>query len=122
MKLRRGNIYTGVCQSFCSQVEVCLPQCMLGYTRPQGRYTPCGKHTPHPLAGTPPGRYNTSREAPRQRYPLGRYTPGRYTPSEAPPGSTPPPTVTAADGTHPPGMLSCYCYFGVKMYNIFVVQ
>ena len=30
-KLREGNVFTPVCQSFCSQGG-CLPQCMLGYT------------------------------------------------------------------------------------------
>ena len=37
-KLRQGNIFTGVCQSFCSHT-VCLPQCMLAYT-PMDRYNP----------------------------------------------------------------------------------
>ena len=42
-KLRKGNVFTPVCQSFCSQGG-CLPQCILGYTHP-------------PLwADTPPGQ------------------------------------------------------------------
>ena len=36
-KLRKGNVLTPVCQSFCSQGG--LPQCMLGYTHP-GRHPP----------------------------------------------------------------------------------
>ena len=27
-----GYVFTPVCQSFCSQAEGCLPQCMLGHT------------------------------------------------------------------------------------------
>ena len=71
-KLRQGNIFIGVCQSFCSGGY--LPQCMVGYT-PPGQV--------HPRAGTPPPPP----------------APGKHTP--------PPPTVTAGDGTHPTGMLSC---------------
>ena len=60
-KLQQGNIFTGVCQSFCSQ-RGCLPQCTLGYT-PLGRYTPFpastlpGSTSPeaHPRKHTPPG-------------------------------------------------------------------
>ena len=49
-KLRKGNVFTPVCQSFCSQGG--LLQCMLGYTTPLGRpplgrHIPLGKH-PHP--------------------------------------------------------------------------
>ena len=29
------NIFTSVCQEFCPQGGVCLPQCMLGYTPPR---------------------------------------------------------------------------------------
>ena len=35
IKLRKGNVFTPVCQSFCSQGG--LPQCMLEYTPPPGR-------------------------------------------------------------------------------------
>ena len=39
-KLGKGNVFTPVCQSFCSQGGGrCLPQCMLGYT-PLGRHPP----------------------------------------------------------------------------------
>ena len=51
----------------------------------------CGRHTS--WADTP---------SPRAETPLGRHTPGQ----------TPPKMATAADGTHPTGMHSCYlfCY------------
>ena len=61
----------------------CLPHWMLGYTPPP--------------AGTPLDRY----------IPWADTHPGRY----IPPAGTPLPiTVTAADGTHPTGMLSCDKY------------
>ena len=63
------------------------------------------------------------------KHPMGRYTPGRYTPGQVhrpgqvhPPGRyTPPPTVTAVDGMHPTGMLSCTekCLLHV-IYNIII--
>ena len=43
IKLRKGNVFTPVCQSFCSRGG-CLPQCMLGYTPPAD--TPLGRHPP----------------------------------------------------------------------------
>ena len=46
MKLREGNVFTPVCQSFCSQGG--LPKCMLEYTP---RETPWGRHPP---GQTPP--------------------------------------------------------------------
>ena len=59
-KLRKGNVFTPVCQSFCSAGGGgCLPQCMLGYTN----------------------------------------TPGQTPPQQ---------TATAADGTYPTGMHSCF--------------
>ena len=67
----------------------CLPQCMLGYT--PCRYTLWQVHL---HAGTPPGRYT-----PMQVHPHAGTTPRR---------TGIPSTVTAADGTHPTGMLSCY--------------
>ena len=62
-----------------------LPQCMLGYT---------------------PLRADTSRgRAPLRQTPLGRHPTGQT----HPPADTRPPTkATAADGTHPTGMHSCY--------------
>ena len=43
-KLWKGNVFTPVCQSFCSQGGGCLPQCLLGYTP-----FPLGRHPPPPL-------------------------------------------------------------------------
>ena len=64
-KLRQGNIFTAICQSFSSQEWGCLPQWMLGYTIPRQtpprsthpESTPPQKHTPkkHPSGSTPPG-------------------------------------------------------------------
>ena len=69
-KLQQGNIFTGICQSFCSLG--CLPQYMVGYTSPRQI---------HPLAGTflrqvnPPGQVH-----PLACTPPGMYTPGKHTP------------------------------------------
>ena len=71
-------------------------------TPPGTRYTPPGPGTPPPGPGTPPNQVHPL---------LGPGTPQtRYTPRG--PG-TPPPrdTATAADGTHPTGMHSCYIIF-----------
>ena len=65
--LRKGNVFTPVCQSFCS-LGGCLPQCMLGYTHPLvdtpwadtpgADATPPWADTPHPPAeGHCRGRY-----------------------------------------------------------------
>ena len=54
-----------------------------------------GRCLPQCMLGyTPPGRH----PRPRGRHPIFRHPPGRH---------SPPPTATAADGTHPTGMLSC---------------
>ena len=58
-KWQKGNVFTPVCQSFCSHGG-CLPQCMLGYTPPPGQ-TPLIRH--------PPGRHLT----PADGYCNGRY-------------------------------------------------
>ena len=54
-KLRQGNIFTGVCQSFCSQEEgVCLSACCdtsPWQVHPLDRYTP---QEAHPPGSTPP--------------------------------------------------------------------
>ena len=89
---------------------------------PQTRYTPGTRNTPRDQLHPPGTRYT-----PRTRYtPLIRYTPQtRYTPQDqvhppgtrytplgpgTPPGTryTPRDTATAADGTHPTGMHSCF--------------
>ena len=75
-KLRKGNVFTPVCQSFCSR-GVCLS----AYWD-----TPTWTHTP---GQTPPP-------------PLDTPSPWADTPS--PPPSPFLQTATAADGTHPTGM------------------
>ena len=148
-KLRQGNMFTPVCQSFCSHGGGCLPQCMLEHTpyevhplagTPPCRYIPCGQI--HPLwAGTPPGRYIPWAGTPPGRYipwagtpqwagtpPLTGTPPGRNTTlvgkppwAGTPPGRyTPPMTVTAVDGTHSTGMLSLFVK--VTTENIHVGQ
>ena len=52
-KLRKGNVFTPVCQSFCSQGGVC-PSAILGYT-PPSRHPP-GQTSP-PTDGYCCGRY-----------------------------------------------------------------
>ena len=64
-KLRQGNIFTGVCQSFCSQGRG-----HLSHWTP-GRYT----HTP-PVRYTPPGR------SPQAGTHSAGTLPGRYTPHD----------------------------------------
>ena len=58
MKLRKGNVFTPVCQSFCSQGRGCLPQRMLAYS-PPGRHPPFRPpgQTPPPADGYCCGRY-----------------------------------------------------------------
>ena len=51
-KLRKGNVFTSVCQEFCPQ-EGGLPQYMLGYTPPLGGRPPF----PPPADGYSSGRY-----------------------------------------------------------------
>ena len=78
-KLWQGNVFTPVCQSFCSQGGVCLNACW--DTPPAG--TPLAGTPPgqaHPWAGTPPwagtltSRYTLTCTPPGQVYPLDRYT------------------------------------------------
>ena len=75
---RQGNIFSSVCQEFCSQGG--LPQCMLGYhlleQTPPGADTPQDQASPGP--GTDPGRRHPS----RIRHPLG---PGTTPRSSQPP-------------------------------------
>ena len=99
--LRKGNVFTSVCQEFC-----------LGGVYPSMPLTamPCtGADTP--LAPLPSACWDTHTH-PGQTPPGERHRPGRADP---PPGrqplfwaDPPPPTTTAADGTHPTGMHSCY--------------
>ena len=68
---------------------------MLGYT---------------PRADTPQADTPPADTLPLGRHPLGRRTPpGKHLPwADTPRADTPSPTATAADGTHPTGMLSCF--------------
>ena len=81
-----------------------------------GIHTPLEAHTPP--RSTSPGSTPPKRIPPRKHPPKAQ-PPG----STPPPGSThpspeAPPTVTAADGTHPTGMLSCFIKLS-HCYNIF---
>ena len=78
--MRKGNVFTSVCQEFCPPA-----QCMLGYTPP-----PPGADTPrsrHPQANTLPG----------QTPPWADTPPADTLPGQTPPGQTPP----WADTPHP---------------------
>ena len=108
-KLLEGNVFTPVCQSFCSQGGwgVCLSVCWDSRpptppgTDPPGADSPPGADTP----STPPGADNPHRRRhpreqtpPRSRHPLGADTPrpvhaGRY--------------GQQAGGTYFTGMHSC---------------
>ena len=66
-----------------------------------------------PPEQTPMDRHPLGRHPPRQT-PLGRHTPlGSHSPGQKPHPlgrhPLPPETATAADGTHPTGMHSCFC-------------
>ena len=103
MKLRKGNVFTSMCQEFCPQGGVHPPG------RPPQADTPLRQTSPSgrcpPLADTPLG----------QTPPSGRH-PG-LTPL---PGQTPPPrqAAIAADGTHPTRMHSCY---NLEPHNTFTI-
>ena len=76
--LGQGNVFTSVCQSFCSQGYACMPP---------GTYAPLGMHdSPSPVtqAPMPPGHAR----------PPGMHTPPR--------------DGQCVGGTHPTGMHSCY--------------
>ena len=105
-KLRKGNLFTSVCQEFC----------------PRGVSTkhPLGKHPP--WADIPPGRNpwadmprcrHTPRQTPPGQKPPGQTSPWADTSRVDTPGQTPRAdvplrqTATAVDGTHPTGMHSC---------------
>ena len=121
-KLRKGNVFTPVCQPFCSRGGGgCLPHYMLGYTPPSaGTFSQAG--TPprqvYPPAGTPPraGTLSKAGTPPGQVHHPGQvHPPGRYTPLGQ---IHPPTTVTAADGTHPTGMLPCFTNIYLTTYRL----
>ena len=94
-KLRQGNVFTPVCQSFHSQEAGCLADTSL--------VDP----------GQTPPVYNPQVDTPRQTPPVAwTDTPTRWadTPwADSPRTDTPAPGrwLSAADGTHPTGMHSC---------------
>ena len=105
-KMRQGNVFTPVCQSFCSQGEgVCLSACWdtppWAGTLPWVGTAPRQVHTlastPLPPAGTPPG----------QVHPPGRYILlGRHTPQAgALPGQVHPWAGTPPGQAHTPGQV-----------------
>ena len=112
--LGQGNIFSSMCQEFCSQGV--LPQCMLGYhppweqKPPRSRPPPPGsRHPPGP--GTPRRRHPPGADTPQPGTPLGADTPlGPGTPLW---DHASPCTVHAgrygqqAGGMHPIGMQSC---------------
>ena len=100
-KLRQGNIFTGVCQSFCSQ-EGGVSQHALG----RGMY-PSMHWVRHPPGQIPPGQTHPGQTPPAPTPPRTE-PPWADTPSLA---DTPTPTATAAEGTHPTGMHSCCVVF-----------
>ena len=96
-KLRKGNVFTSVCQEFCpwGRGGGCLPLGLEGCTPP--RETPLQTDT---LGQTPPHA-----DTPLDRHPTLADTPWADTPRQTP--APPPETATAADGMHPTGMHSC---------------
>ena len=89
--LRKGNVFTSVCQEFCPLGGGCIPACT-------------GRGDVYPSIHWVWVWQNPPADTPQADNPLGRYFP-RHTPPWA---DTPPPTATAADGTHPTGMRSCF--------------
>ena len=111
-KLRKGNVFTNTCQEFCPQDGGgCLPDTPLDRL---GRHPPWQADTP--WADIPLGRH----PSPGHTHTL----PGRHPLRQT--GPPPPQTVTAADGTHPTGMHSCFTisfrcclkeYVNTNLYN-----
>ena len=74
-KLRKGNVFTPVCQSFCSHGGGGSASVHAGIHSP--RLTPPGRHAPLPSAcwdTRPLGRHPPA-DTPRQTHPLGRHGP-----------------------------------------------
>ena len=117
-KLRKGNVFTPVCQSLCSQGRVSQhalrqttpcrhplhsacwdtpspAQCMLGYT------LPCPVH-----AGIHPPLPSACWDTP--------------SPAQCMLGYTPHPAATAADGTHSTGLHTCQSIQSQQMYHTYI--
>ena len=75
----------------------CLPQCMLGYHTPPSGADPPEQTPPSPWEQTPPTPGADTHPPWSRQPPLGADNPPRE-------------TATAADGTHPTGMHSCWKY------------
>ena len=74
--------------------------------------TPPPRQTPHPPRQTSPGQ-----TTPQQPPPPGRHSPGRHPPRQT---SPPQEMATAADGSHPTGMHSCFLFdSGVLAYPLY---
>ena len=67
MKLWKGNIFTTVCQSFCSKWGLCIPAC-IGQTHPPLEKCPSPSQTPRsdPPEQTPPFPVHAGMHAPRR--------------------------------------------------------
>ena len=115
-KLREGNVFTPVCQSFCSRgggVGVCLSAC----------WDTSPGQTPHP-----PPDISLDRHPPGQTPPMPSACWDTHTPCPVHVGIHPHPpcpvhagidTATAADGMHPTGMHSC-CYCSPNEILVFL--
>ena len=135
MKLWEGNVFTPVCQSFCSRGgggevsqhamdrDVCIPACNGVSASGSRGCTPLDRH---PLSRHPPrqthkslGRHTTPEtdtttqtDTPPGQTPYPQTPPGqRHPPRQTP---TPPKMATEAGGTHPTGMHSCYPCFSLQ--------
>ena len=97
MKLRQGNIFTGICQSFCSQGRGCLAD------TPQADTS---------QAVIPPRQTTQADTSPGQIHP----------PSADTPQADDPLAATAADGMHPTGMLSCCVCRHAECLQMYVVS
>ena len=87
----QGNVFTGVCHSFCSQGGGGLPQCMLGYhpRPPRTRQTPPRTRQTPPDQADPPG--------PGRHPPLpGQGRPLPQDKADTPPGPGKPPSLPPA--------------------------
>ena len=96
--VRKQSCRKNVCQESCPQRDVYSSMHWGRHPHPRAG-TPTEVHPQQvqtPWAGTPPG----------QVHPPAQVNPGRYSP--------PLPTDTAADGTHPTGMISCFSLLSCK--------